>query len=136
MKLPPHLRFRKEFSLLVWKPHGTLDQDTVNDIVEFVEAAERQAHKPFNRFTDLSDPALEMVDVDFKFVFQVALARRISAKPRPSIKSAFYVTSKATMHYARLHALLTDHSPLHVSVHTDRAAAAKWLGVPVKALEG
>ncbi len=107
----------------------------VNEIVEFVEAAERLARTPFNRFTDLSAPALDMVDLNFKFVFQVALSRRISAKPKPPVKSAFYVTSTATMHYAKLHALLTDHSPLHVSVHTDRDAAAKWLGVPVKVLE-
>jgi hypothetical protein len=30
--------------------------------------------------------------------------------------------------------MLTDHSPLHVSLFTERGAAAKWLGVPVKAL--
>jgi hypothetical protein len=44
------------------------------------------------------------------------------------------VTSPATTHYAKLHAMLTDHSPLHVSLFTERAAAAKWLGVPVEAL--
>jgi hypothetical protein len=33
-----------------------------------------------------------------------------------------------------LHAMLTDHSPLHVSLFTERAAAAKWLDVPVEAL--
>jgi len=33
-----------------------------------------------------------------------------------------------------LHAMLTDHSPLHVSLFTERAPAAKWLGVPIEAL--
>jgi hypothetical protein len=30
--------------------------------------------------------------------------------------------------------MLTDYSPLDVALFTDRAAAAKWLGVPVEAL--
>jgi hypothetical protein len=30
--------------------------------------------------------------------------------------------------------MLTDHSPLHVSLFTERADAAKWLGVPVEPL--
>ena len=134
LKLPPHLVFRKELSLLVWKPHGILNEAIVNEIVAFIETAERRALKPFNRFTDLSAPGLDAVDLNFKFVFQVALFRRISAGPKPPVKSAFYVTSPAASHYAKLHALLTDYSPLDVSVHTDLAAAAEWLGVPVEAL--
>src|SRR5438874_11077249 len=89
VKLPPHLVFRKELSLLVWKPHGILNEAIVNEIVAFIETAERRALKPFNRFTDLSAPALDAVDLNFKFVFQVALFRRISAGPKPPVKSAF-----------------------------------------------
>ena len=132
MKLPAHVLFRKELSLLVWKPHGILDQAVVNEIVAFVEAAEERAQKPFNRFADLS--ALEAVDLNFSFVFHIALHRRLAYKPNPPVKSAFYVTSPATGHYAKLHEMLTDHSPLDVDLFTDRAAAAKWLGVPVEAL--
>src|SRR5437763_13392047 len=115
---------------MVWKPHGILDQALVNEIIAFVEAAEERAQKPFNRFADLS--ALDAVDLNFNFVFHVALGRRLSAKPKPAVKSAFYVTSPDTVHYAKLHAMLTDYSPLHVALFTDRAAAAKWLGVPLE----
>ena len=132
MKLPAHVLFRKELSLILWKPRGTLDEAVVNEIVAFIEAAEKRASKPFNRFTDLS--ALDMVDLNFKFVFHVALGRRLSAAPKPAVKSAFYVTSPATTHYIKLHAMLTDYSPLDVSLFTDRAAAAKWLGLPGEAL--
>src|SRR5438270_5219081 len=117
---------------MVWKPHGILDQALVNEIVEFVEAAEERANKPFNRFADLS--ALDAVDLNFKFVFYIALHRRLSYEPNPPVKSAFYVTSPATTHYAKLHAMLTDYSPLEVALFTDRLAAAKWLGVPGEAL--
>jgi hypothetical protein len=132
MKLPAYVLFRKDLSLILWKPRGVLDQSTVNEIVAFIEAVEKRNSKPFNRFNDLS--ALDAVDLNFDFVFHVALGRRLSAAPKPTVKSAFYVTNSATTHYTKLHALLTDHSPLHVALFTDRAAAAKWLGVPLEVL--
>ena len=132
MKLPAHVLYRKDLSLMLWKPHGILDQAIVNEIVVFVDTAEKRAGQPLNRFTDLS--ALDAVDLNFKFVFHIALHRRLAYKPNPPVKSAFYVTSPATGHYAKLHEMLTDHSPLDVDLFTDRAAAAKWLGVPVEAL--
>lgn len=132
MKLPAHVLFRKELSLILWKPRGILDQDLVNEVVAFIDIAESRASKPFNRFTDMS--ALDMVDLNFKFVFEIALHRRLTAAPKPGVKSAFYVTSPATTHYAKLHALLTDFSPLDVSLFQDRSVAAEWLGVPEGAL--
>ena len=132
MKLPADVSFRKELSLILWKPRGILDEAVVNEIIAFIGAAEKKASKRFNRFSDLS--ALDAVDLNFNFVFHVALDRRLSAAPKPGVKSAFYVTSSATTHYAKLHAVLTDYSPLDVSLFTDRAAAAKWLGVPSEAL--
>ena len=56
---------------MLWKPHGTLDELLVNEIVAFIDVAEGRASKPFNRFADLS--ALDMVDLDFKLVFHIAL---------------------------------------------------------------
>lgn len=132
MKLPAHVLFRKDHSLILWKPHGILDEATVNEIVVFIGTAEARSSKPFNRFSDLS--ALDAVDLNFRFVFDVALHRRLTYAPNPPIKSAFYVTSPATVHYTKLHKMLTDHSPLGVSLFTDLAAAAKWLGVPGEAL--
>lgn len=132
MKLPAHVLFRKDLSLMLWKPHGILDEALVNEIVAFIETAEERAGKPFNRFIDFS--ALDMVDLNFKFVFDIALHRRLSYAQHPAVKSAFYVTSPATAHYAKLHAMLTDYSPLDVALLTERAAAAKWLGVPLEAL--
>ena len=101
-------------------------------MVEFTETVEKRNRQPLNRFVDLS--ALDAVDLNFEFVFHVALGRRLSAAPKPAVKSAFYVTGPDTTHYAKLHAMLTDHSPLHVALFTDRAAAAKWLGVPLEAV--
>lgn len=134
MKLPADIRFRKDLLLLLWKPRGILDEERVNEIVAFLEAVEERNKQPINRFADLS--VLDAVDLNFRFVFDVALGRRLSVKKKPAVKSAFYVTSQATTHYAKLHAMLTDYSPLDVTLFTDRAAAAKWLGVPLEALRG
>src|SRR4029077_11749330 len=117
---------------MVWKPHGILDRALVDEIVAFVEAAEERVQKPFNRFADLS--ALDAVDLNFRFVFEIALHRRLAFQSHPPVKTAFYVRSPDPAHYPKLHAMLTNHSPLHVSLFPERAAAAKWLGVPLEAL--
>jgi len=132
MKLPAHVLFRKDHSLILWKPHGILDEAIVNDVVLFIETAEKKCKKPFNRFSDLS--TLDAVDLNFKFVFDVGLNRRLSFGSNPSVKSAFYVTSPATFHYAKLHKLMTDYSPLGVRLFTDPDEAARWLGVPPEVL--
>jgi hypothetical protein len=134
MKLPADVRFRKDLLLLIWKPRGILNPEVVNEIIEFIEAVEARNKHAINRFADLS--VLDAVDLNFRFVFDAALGRRLSVKSKPDVKSAFYVTSRSTTHYAKLHALLTDYSPLDVTLFTDRAAAAKWLGVPLEALLG
>ena len=54
MKLPAHVLFRKEVSLILWKPRGVLDQSRVNAIIAFIEAVEKRNSKPLNRFNDLS----------------------------------------------------------------------------------
>jgi hypothetical protein len=38
------------------------------------------------------------------------------------------------IHYARLHALLTQGSPITVRVFKDRQKAAEWLNVPIERL--
>jgi hypothetical protein len=133
MKLPAHVLFRKDLSLIMWKPHGVLDEEIVNEIVVFIGTAEARSTKPFNRFSDLS--ALDAVDLNFKFVFDVALHRRLTYAGHPRVRSAFYVTSPTTIHYAKLHKLLTDYSPLNVRLFTDLEEAAKWLDVPMKVLK-
>lgn len=128
MKLPADVLFRKKLSLFVWKPHGILDETVVKEIIAFVDAVEAKSNTPFSRFADLS--ALDAVDLNFKFVFHIALHRRLVYASQPPTKSAFYVTRPATTHYVKLHAMLTDYSPLHVALFTERAAAAEWLDVP------
>jgi endosialidase-like protein len=92
LKLPAHILFRKDLSLMLWKPHGTLDEVIVKEIEAFIDVAEERASKPFNRFADLS--ALDMVDLNFKLVLHIALHRRLVSVPHsPGFRVGFKNTT-------------------------------------------
>jgi hypothetical protein len=131
MELPPDVDYVEDANLFIWRPRGVLNEALVNNIIVFVREQEETLGRPFNRFTDLS--ALDAVDLNFDYVFHIALYRRLSYAGS-KVKSAFYVSSSDATHYAKLHALLTGRSPLQVSVFTELEAAAKWLGVPIESL--
>jgi hypothetical protein len=133
MSLPPDVQFVDGAQLLVWRPRGILDQRKVDKIIAFVTEQENRFGKSFNRFTDIS--RLDSVDLNFNYVFHVALYRRLSRRDRTIIKSAFLVPNAEVSRYVRLHALLTDYSPLKVRIFKEYAVAAEWLGVPVALLK-
>jgi hypothetical protein len=131
MELPPDVDYIEDANLFIWRPRGVLNEGLVNNIIVFVREQEETLGRPFNRFTDLS--AVDAVDLNFDYVFHIALYRRLSYAGS-KVKSAFYVSSSDAAHYAKLHALVTGRSRLQVQVFTELEAAAKWLGVPVESL--
>lgn len=131
MELPPDVDYIEDANLLIWRPRGVLNEGLVNNIIVFVREQEETLGRPFNRFTDLS--AVDAVDLNFDYVFHIALYRRLSYAGS-KVKSAFYVSSSDAAHYAKLHALVTGRSALQVSIFTDREAAAEWLGIAVESL--
>ena len=131
MELPPDVDYVEDASLFIWRPRGVLNEGLVNNIIVFVREQEEALDRSFNRFTDLS--ALDAVDLNFDYVFHIALYRRLSYAGG-KVKSAFYVSSSDAAHYAKLHALVTGYSRLQVQVFTELEAAAKWQGVPVESL--
>ena len=50
------------------------------------------------------------------------------------MKSAILATDATANHYGRLHALLTQGSPITVRVFQDREKTAQWLRVPIELL--
>ena len=133
MKTPPDVYFRSDPQLLIWKPRGVLNERVVNQIIAFIRQEETNPDASKLRFIDATE--LTAVELNFRYVFHVALYRRMSRVGRPTIKSAFYIEDPAFEHYIKLHELLTDHSPLHVRLFKKREAAAKWLGVSPESLE-
>jgi hypothetical protein len=133
MKLLPWVMFHHDLRLMVFRPTGIVDEAHVDKTVAMLQAAEEQADKPFNRYTDLS--RLDAIDLSFKYIFRVSLHRRLAYAKYPPVKSAFYCTSSAAARVARIHVMLTEYSPLKVRMFKELDAAAKWLGVSVETLE-
>ena len=132
MNLPPEIEFHEDLRLLVYRPNGVIDEDAVKKIVSVLEDLEAKLQNPFNRFSDTLQA--DEVELNFKYVIQVSLCRRLSYAGHPPVKSAILATDSTMIHYARLHALLTQGSPIHVRVFQDRKEAAGWLKVPLERL--
>lgn len=130
---PPDFHFKQDISLLIWKPLGEITEPVVNRAISYLADLEALVGKPFNRFTDISAQAA--VALSFQYVFHVALYRRLSYTGRPAVKSAFVAKDPKAVRLVKIHALMTDYSPLQVALFEDVEEAALWLGVPVSALE-
>src|SRR5882757_365637 len=130
MKLPPDVEFHDDIRLPIYRPRGVIDEAAVKRVVDVLEDLEAKLQKPFNRFSDTL--AADEVELNFKYVIQVSLCRRLSYAGHPPVKSAILATDSTLIHYARLHALLTQGSPITVRVFKDRQKAAEWLNVPIE----
>jgi hypothetical protein len=102
--LPRDVQFHKDVRLFVWKPRGVLGE---------------AAHE---------------VELNFKYIIQVSLHRRLAYAGGAPVKSAILATDATAIHYGRLRALLIQGSPIHVRVFQDHEEAAQWLSVPVEVL--
>ena len=132
IKLLPDLEFHEDAHLLVYRPHGVMSEESVNQIVSVIGDLEAKLQEPFNRFFDTRGH--DEVELNFRYVIQISLHRRLSYAGQPSIKSAILATDSTIIHYAKLHAVLTQGSPINVRIFTERQQAAQWLGVPVERL--
>ena len=132
MKLPPEIEFHPDIRLLVYRPSGLIDETAINKIISVIGDLEAATQEPFNRFSDTSE--IHEVELNFKYVIQVSLHRRLAHTGRAPVKSAILATDSTLVHYARLLILLTEGSSIRVQVFQDRREAAKWLGVSVELL--
>ena len=132
MKLPPDVEFHEDLGLFIHRPRGLLNEATINQVVAALEDLEVKLQEPFNRFLDTL--AADEVELNFKYIIQVSLHRRLSYAGHPPVKSAILATDSTIVHYGRLHAVLTQGSPIKVRVFQDRKEAADWLGVPIERL--
>jgi hypothetical protein len=129
MRLPPDIQFHEDIRLLVFRPSGLLNEPTVNKIITVIGELEAKLKEPFNRFSDTLGH--DEVELNFRYVFHVSLYRRLTYARRPPIRSAILATNSTIVHYGRLHALLTQGSPISVRIFQNREEAAKWLSVPL-----
>jgi len=132
IKLPPEIEFLEDIRLFIHRPRGLLNEATINQVVSALEDLEAKLQEPFNRFLDTL--GADEVELNFKYIIQVSLHRRLAYTGHPPVKSAILATDSTIVHYGRLHAVLTQGSPIKVRVFQDRKEAADWLNVPVERL--
>jgi hypothetical protein len=128
MKFPPDIEFYEDIRLIVWRPRGVVDKSAVSKVITVLGELESTSKEPFNRLSDTVQA--DAVDLNFEYVIHVSLYRRSFYGKRPPIKSAILATDATLIHYAKVHALLTQGSPINARVFQDRKEAAQWLGVP------
>ena len=132
MKLAPDVEFHEDIRLLIYRPHGVIDEQAIKKVISVLEDLEARLREPFNRFSDTL--GADEVELNFKYVIQVSLCRRLSYAGHPPVKSAILATDSTIIHYGRLHAVLTQGSPINVHVFKDRQEVAEWLNVPIERL--
>jgi len=132
MKLPPDIEFHEDIRLLVYRPHGLLNEATVNRIIKVIGELEARLKEPFDRFFDTLGH--DEVELNFKYIIHVSLYRRLTYATRPPIRSAILATDSTIIHYGRLHAMLTQGSPINVRLFQNREEAGQWLNVPIARL--
>ncbi len=132
MKFPPDIQFHEDIRLLVYRPRGSLNEAAVNKIINVIGDLEAKLKEPFNRFSDTLGH--DEVELNFRYVIHISLYRRLTYAGRPPIKSAILATDSTIIHYSRLHAMLTQGSPINVRLFQDRQEAAQWLEAPIALL--
>ena len=132
MKLIPDVEFHDDINLLIYRPHGVLNEQSINRIVSIIEDLEAKLQKPFNRFFDTLGH--DEVELNFRYIIQISLHRVLSYFDRPPVKSAILATDSTIIHYCQLHAIIAEDSPITVHIFQDREEAAQWLGVPLQQL--
>jgi hypothetical protein len=132
IKLPPDVEFYEDIRLLVYRPRGLVNKAAVDKIISVVGELETTLKEPFNRFSDTA--AADVVDLNFEHIIRVSLYRRVFYGNRPPIKSAILATDATLIHYGKVHALLTQGSPINVRVFQDPKEAAQWLNVAIERL--
>jgi hypothetical protein len=109
-----------------------INEAEINRVIGVIEGIEAATQAPFNRFSDTSET--HEVELNFHYVIQASLHRRLAYAGRAPVKSAILATDSTVVHYARLLVLLTEGSSIKVRVFQERKEAAKWLGVPLELL--
>jgi hypothetical protein len=132
LPLPPDVEFHEDICLLIHRPRGLLNRAALNKIISLIGELEFTLKEPFNRFLDTV--GADASDLNLEYVRRVSLYRRRFYGNRPAIKTAILATDSALAHYGRLHASLTEGSPINVRVFQDRKEAAQRLGVPLELL--
>src|SRR5947207_1445725 len=93
MKLPPDIQFHEDIRLLIYRPHGLVNEATVNKIVSVIGELEATLKEPFNRFSDTL--AADAVDLNFEYVIRMKTKHQLIGLCLSSVFVLVIVVSSA-----------------------------------------
>ena len=123
MKRPADVEFHEDIRLLIYRPRGVLNEQSVEKIVGIIGELESKLQEPFNRFFDTC--CHDEVELNYQYVIQISLYRVLSYGDRPPVKSAILATDSTIIHYCQLHAIITEDSPINVRIFQQRGTMAR-----------
>ena len=132
IELPAEVQFLEDARLFIYRPRGVISEEAVDEVIVALGKLEFSLPEPFDRFLDTL--AADGIELNVQYIIRVSLYRRFAYAGHPPVKSAILETDSTMIHYAQLHALLTQDSPINVRVFQDRDEAAQWLRVPIELL--
>lgn len=128
---PAFVRHYIAYDLVTWQPKGTLDDDILDQIAEWVVAIEKVI-LPFKRFVDLSQ--LTNVAITTRHLLAFAQKRAEQFAGTESVRTALFSDEWVAFGVARMYESLMENTPIKARAFRDRAKAAEWLGVPADIL--
>jgi len=126
----PRTWYHPRWKLLTWYPRGVLNEAFVGQVIEFIELEESIQDAPFDRYADLS--GLIKIRLGIDHLIHTARRRRSVRQP---VKTALFADNPTNFSVAHSYELLMSDAMIEVRAFDERAAAAKWLEVPVRTLQ-
>src|SRR5437762_7567395 len=125
MKLPADVEFHEDIRLLIYRPHGVLNEQSVDKLVGIIGELESKLQEPFNRFFDTLGH--DEVELNYRYVIQISLHRVLSYLDRPPVKSAILATDSTIIHYCQLHAIVIKIWPSNSQYFKSQEKPDNWL---------
>jgi hypothetical protein len=126
----PRTWYLPRWRLLTWYPRGVLNEAFTDQVIKFIAMEESIQEAPFDRYADLS--GLTHIRIGIDHIIHTARRRRVVKQP---VKTALFADNPMSFAVAHSYELLMYDAMIEVRAFKERAAAAKWLEVPLKTLD-
>ena len=127
----PFLRHYPSYDLVTWRPEGTLDDDRLDQIGEWLVAFEKVS-VPVKRFVDFS--GLNEFALRTRHLLQFARRRAEQVAGTGGVRTALFSDDYIGFGLARMYEAMMENTAIEARAFRDRIQAANWLGVPAEVL--
>ncbi len=111
--------------LMVWRPQGILDTNSLSHVLAFIEKNEQAKTTAFHRFIDLT--FLEGFSLNYSDISTLALRRGTNYRGHTTVKSAFLTNNPLSYGMARMYQSALNVKNIKVRIFSDIYSAAQWL---------